>query len=65
MIAKKPVYVYQVACREFSFAATFSENDETRKSSFLLEQIPKYTVLEIQFQSVNFTLVARVCKNFK
>ena len=25
----------------------------------------KYTVLEIQFRSANYTLVARICKNFE
>ena len=25
----------------------------------------EYTILEIQFRSVNYTLVARICKNFE
>ena len=27
--------------------------------------MPEYPILEIQFRSVNYTLVARLCKNFK
>ena len=34
----------------------------TRKTSFLREQIIEYTVLEIQFRSINYMLVARNAK---
>ena len=33
--------------------------------SFLYEQIFEYTILEIQFRSVNDTLIAKICKYFK
>ena len=66
MICKKTRgYIYQVASREFSFAATYFKKEWTRKISFLQEQITEYTVLEIQFRSVNYRLVATICKNFK
>ena len=56
--------IYQAPLsREFPFAATCSEKEQTRKISFLQEQITEYMVLEIQLWSVNFTHVARVCKS--
>ena len=61
MIANKQTrgYISQVASSLRLFLK------KIRKISFLQEQIAEYTVAEIQFQSVNYTLVARVSENFK
>ena len=58
-------YIYQVASREFPFSGNCSEKGQTRKISFLQEEITECTVLEIQVRSVNNTFVAKICKNFK
>ena len=51
----------KVASREFPFAAACSEKEET----YSIEQITECTVLETQSGSVNYMLVARICKNLK
>ena len=51
----------KVASREFPFAATCSEKEET----YFIEQVTECTFLETQSRSVNYMLVARICKNLK
>ena len=46
--------------------SAFPASDPIRHVTQLIHALrSEYTVLEIQFRSVNYTLVARICKSFK